>query len=337
MAFKKAHPQQGFVKLGIYGKQGSGKTATSLLFAEGLAKAGKTRIAYIDTERGTDFYAKPVPARAWHPAAFDFDAIYTRSLSEVLDEVRKLNFKEHGVIVLDSVSHLWEAAINAYSGNMTSKGGIPVHAWGAIKKPYKELIGILTNASAHTIICGRESVVIEPSETTGNPEVVGSKMKAEGETPYEPHILINMYQARQNGTGFSEGQCVAYFEKDRTGLFNGKSFGEPNFKTIEPMLALLGTEQAQIQSDTSEEDAGLITDPAQVELEKLNISLNIKDEFLTKIQNAKSIETLVEIWQELHTKDGNRFRYKTKLLPEHLELLTQLKDEKKNRLTDAIV
>lgn len=38
MAFKKAEAKQARLKLGIYGGQGSGKTLTALLIAEGLAK-----------------------------------------------------------------------------------------------------------------------------------------------------------------------------------------------------------------------------------------------------------------------------------------------------------
>jgi len=337
MNFQKAKPQQAKVKIGFYGKQGSGKTASALLLAEGLAKAEGKRIAFIDTEHGTDFYALSVPQRSWHPAAFDFDAIYSRSLADALEAVKTLDTKTYGVLVLDSMSHLWEGAIAAYTGRKTSIGGIPIQAWGALKKPYKEMLGICLNLPIHLIICGRQSPVVEKDEDTGEIGIVGTKMKAEGETPYEPHILVRMYQATQNGDGFVRGQCVAYFEKDRTGLFTGKSVVEPNFQTFSPILALLGGEQAQQEYDTSEQDAGLIKDPGEAELEKMNLSVGIKDDFLTRIQSAKSLAELQVVWNDLFSKDGNRFRYKTKLLVEHLEFLTQMKDEKKRILANELV
>lgn len=335
--FKKAEPKQAFLKIAFYGPQGTGKTASALLLAEGLAKVSGKRVAYIDTEHGTDFYAKDVKERLWHPRGFDFDAIYTRSLLEVVEAVKGIDTAKYGVLVIDSDSHIWEAAQAAYAGRLTKVGTIPVQAWQAIKKPYKEYRTAGMNLPVHFIICGRQTGDWDTNEETGQMEKVGVKMRSEAETPYEPHILVRMYQARSNGDGFDRGQCVAYFEKDRTGLFTGKSIAEPNFKTFEPILALLGLEQAQIEADTSEQDSTLIKDPAEAELERLNLSLSIKDDFLARISASKSIAELQVVWNDLLSKDGNRFRYKTKLLTEHLEFLTQMKDEKKQILANELV
>src|ERR1700730_13244457 len=113
--FRKAKAEQAALKNAIYGPPGSGKSFTTLLLAEGLAKREGKRIAYVDTEHGTDFYCKDVPERAVHPEAFDFDAIYTRSLMEVLREVKALDPSIYCVIVIASITHLWEAARAAYA------------------------------------------------------------------------------------------------------------------------------------------------------------------------------------------------------------------------------
>jgi hypothetical protein len=67
----------------MYGAPGSGKTFSALLIAEGLAKLSGKRIAYVDTDRGTDFYCKAVPGRRVHPEAFDFDALYSQSITQL--------------------------------------------------------------------------------------------------------------------------------------------------------------------------------------------------------------------------------------------------------------
>ena len=50
--FVKAKSEQAFFKVALYGKTGSGKTLTSLLWAEGLAAREGKRVAFVDTERG---------------------------------------------------------------------------------------------------------------------------------------------------------------------------------------------------------------------------------------------------------------------------------------------
>src|SRR5688500_7239273 len=105
MAFRKAKAEQAALKMGIYGPAGGGKTLTALLIAEALAGLTKRKIAYVDTERGTDFYVKNVPERKAHPAAFDIDAIYTKSLMETLKEVKAINPADYSVLVIDSITH----------------------------------------------------------------------------------------------------------------------------------------------------------------------------------------------------------------------------------------
>src|SRR5579884_2664347 len=121
------------MKVGLYGEQGSGKTLTALLVAEGLAKLENKRVAYIDTEKGTKFYSRSIPERAVHPEAFDFDRVITRSIMEALAEVEKLNPSEYGVLIIDSITALWDAAREAYRGPRLSNGAIPMHKWGEIK------------------------------------------------------------------------------------------------------------------------------------------------------------------------------------------------------------
>lgn len=254
--FRKAKAEQAALKMGLYGPAGSGKTFTALLLAEGLAKLDGKRVAYIDTERGTDFYCQAVKDRAVHPEAFDFDAIYTRSIYEVLSEIRTFNAETHSVIVLDSVTHLWEAAIASFNGKLTSIGTIPMHAWGKIKKPYKDLMGLLLASPAHFIICGRQKTLYEEDET-GELKSAGVTMRSEGETPYEPHILIRMEGIRPKKTN-EVATIVAYAEKDRTGVLAGRSFINPTFDMLcKPLLPLLGRVQASLPSgdETAAADA----------------------------------------------------------------------------------
>ncbi len=121
--FRKARGEQAYLKAAIYGGPGDGKTFTALLLAEGLARVSGKRVAFVDTEHGTDFYAQPAD-RQTHPEAFDFDALYTRSITEVLQELKSLDLNTHGVVVVDSISHLWDAAQASYRGPKNKAGQI---------------------------------------------------------------------------------------------------------------------------------------------------------------------------------------------------------------------
>ena len=285
--FKKAKAEQAALKMGVYGPPGSGKTFTSLLLAEGLGVATGKRVAYIDTERGTDFYCKEVRSRKVHPEAFDFDALYTKSITEALQAVKDLNPNEYGVIVIDSITHIWEAAINAYGGNQTRAGTIPMHAWGKIKKPYKELMTILLSSPMHVIICGRQGTEYSTDSETDQLKAIGVKMKAEGETAYEPHILIRMESIKPTKTN-EVAQIVAYAEKDRTGVLSGRSFINPNYESLcSGLLPLLGLTQAKIATndETAANDSERLSD-IDIEFEKT--SKGILDELSGKILLCKT-------------------------------------------------
>lgn len=292
--FRKAKAEQAAIKMGIYGPPGSGKTFTSLLIAEGLGEFSKKRVAYVDTEHGTDFYCKDVPSRAVHPKAFDFDALYSRSLTEVIASVKGLKSEEYGVVVLDSVTHLWEAAIAAHSGAQTRIGTIPMHAWGKIKRPYKDLMSYLLSSPMHIILCGREGTEYATDEETDELKAVGKKMKAEGETAYEPHILIRMESQKPKKTN-EIAQIIAFAEKDRTGVLAGRSFVNPTFDSLcKPLMGLLGGTQAKMATadENASKDAESLADDDK---QRGETSKELLDEYSAKIKLTKNPKDLKDI------------------------------------------
>jgi hypothetical protein len=309
--FRKAKAEQAALKIALYGPPGSGKTLTSLLLAEGLASLDGKRVAYFDTEHGTDFYCQAVPSRAVHPEAFDFDALYTRSIMEVLSEVKQLNADKYSVVVIDSITHLWEAARAAYGGKQTRAGTIPMHAWGTIKKPYKDILSTLLSSPMHVLICGRQGTEYSTDDETDELKAIGYKMKAEGETAYEPHILIRMEAIKPKSTN-TLATIVAYAEKDRTGVLSGRSFVSPTFQTIcAPLLGLLGRSQAQIKSSDQ-----VANDDAEA-IEQADRALAIQSEelmrtFCARIELADSAAALKKIG------DGITPAIKAKMLPADL-------------------
>jgi len=295
--FRRAVCQQGAVKMSMYGPPGSGKTFSALLFAEGIAKQIDKRIAYVDTELGTSFYAMPVPSRKPHPEAFDFDVIHTRSISEIDKEVRALDPKVHGIIVIDSISHLWDTAMASYSGPKTRAGTIPMHAWGPIKRPYKALVKFLIDSPFHVFILGRQANLFEEDEATGDTKAVGFKMRAEGETAYEPHICLRMILDRERKTG--NQTITALAEKDRSGVLACKCIRWPTFETvIAPILGLMGSVQAALPSD----DDAAVQDAESAqksEAAKRQHSTECRERYVARFALAEDLDELKSLGKEL--------------------------------------
>jgi hypothetical protein len=295
--FRKATPEQAALKMAVYGPPGAGKTFTALLIAEGLAQTIGKRVAVIDTERGTDFYVQHVAERQAHPAAFDVDCLYTKSITEVTAAVRELDAATHGIIIVDSVSHLWDSVMASYTGKRTSLGGIPLEAWTRLKRPYLDLVGWLINCPYHVLLCGRQTGQYEDDED-GKLRAVGVKMRSEKETPYEAHVCVRMecvYEKNKAKKNVGIGVPTAFVEKDRSGILQGKVYPWPSFATIAlPLLPLLGNVQGQVDSD---EDAGARDAEvlAQQDRAKEVQSAKTCEEFKARLVLAKSLSAVEDV------------------------------------------
>jgi hypothetical protein len=119
-------------------------------------------------------------------------------------------------------------------------------------------------------------------------------MKAEGETAYEPHILLRMEAIKPRKTNMP-ATIVAFAEKDRTGILSGRSFANPTFETIcGPLLSLLGGTQAQMKSadETATDDAEAIE---RAEHDLAVASGELMRTFSARIELADNVAALKKI------------------------------------------
>ena len=91
----------------------------------------------------------------------------------------------------------------------------------------------------------------------------GTKLKAEGETPHEPHVLGRMCPERDEKGGYV---IKVFFEKDRSGILTGKEFLWPTYETIAPVVGYLcsgeqgrlGTPEEAAERDISAQEAAQV-------------------------------------------------------------------------------
>ena len=323
---KKAEQQQGKLKYGIYGKAGSGKTFTALLFAEWLAKEEKKRILFVNTEPGgTDFYTVKVKEREVHPEAFDFDRIDTKQILEVRDYIPTIDTTTYGVLIIDSASHLWDSANGLYTGRLTSEGTMPINAYSKIKKPFRQLLDNARAADIHFIICGREQNEFERHSAT-DWEFKGTRMRAEKETGHEPDITCQMFQTRNLDT--KEFKISMYVEKDHSGLFQGKTIDWPKGDTVKPWYDLIrGATPATVQTIEQAIEADLALQAREddrFKTERAALFTQIRDSML----RANTHDELRTAWSLTQGK-------KMRLGDEAYEALEAVKDGEKQRLIQA--
>jgi hypothetical protein len=201
-----------------------------------------------------------------------------------------------------------------------------MHAWGKIKKPYKDLMATLLSSPMHVLICGRQGTEYATDEETDELKAVGVKMKAEGETPYEPHILIRM-EAIKPKKSMELATIVAYAEKDRTGVLAGRSFVNPSFYTLcKPLLGLLGGTQAHMDTndETAVKDAETI---AEQDRQREAESAELLNELTAKITLCKTADDLKALGKTITPA------LKARMLPQHVTQVREKYQEKDSALS----
>jgi hypothetical protein len=234
--FQPAENTSAYLKMGLMGFAGSGKTKTSALTAIGLVHLMRERgvaaadkpVNFIDTETGSD-WVKP-----------DFDQMgvplqiaKTRAFVDLLTAVRESE-KEASTLIVDSVTHFWKELCDSYVARRAAERKLPTYRlqfqdWAYLKGEWAKFTDLFVNSNLHIIVAGRAGFEYDhiEDEDSGKKELqkTGVKMKAEGEMGYEPSLLVFMERHQKlQGSTVAETWREANVLKDRSALLDGKSF-----------------------------------------------------------------------------------------------------------------
>jgi hypothetical protein len=130
-------------------------------------------------------------------------------------------------------------------------------------------------------------------------------MRAEGETAYEPDVLLRLESYRPGKK--KPAIPVAHVEKDRTGVLAGQSIEWPRFENIaQPLLGLLGTTQAAVPTD---EEVGVLDAEAlaRQEAERAQRSGELAAAYTTQFAEADTVAGLKLVGRELTAALKQRF------------------------------
>lgn len=257
--FKKAESTSAYLKAGFMGNAGSGKTYTATQMAIGLAlminerklkEAGRP-IFFIDSETGSDYVVHRV-----RKAGLELFSAKTRSFPDLMDAVNEAE-NSGSVLIIDSITHFWREFCDSYK-RKKNKTRLEMLDWATVKQEWSRFTDAFVNSNLHIIMCGRMGYEYEheTNEETGKKELIKTdvKMKAEGETGYEPSVLVLM--ERETDVKTNQVVRVAYVLKERFDVIDGHSFRNPAFQDFMPHIEMLNLGGAQLGVDTTRTSEG---------------------------------------------------------------------------------
>jgi hypothetical protein len=260
--FKPAETTSAYLKMGLLGFAGSGKTKTAALTAIGLIKLmrergldlGKKPAFFLDTETGVDWVAPDFRA-----AGIQLETAKTRAFADLLMAVEEAQ-ANGSLLLIDSISHFWKELCDTYQKKKAqqfknSTYRLQFQDWGYLKGEWGKFTDAFINSPLHIILAGRAGYEYDYFEEEGGRkelEKTGIKMKAEGEMGYEPSLLVLMErnQRIENGSVAATWR-EATILKDRSTLLDGKVFRDPTFADFLPHVERLNLGGKQLGVDTS--------------------------------------------------------------------------------------
>lgn len=257
--FQPATNTQARLKAGIMGFAGDGKTYTAASLAIGLVQLMRKReipdgdkpVMFLDTETGSDW----IKSR-FDDANIELMTAKTRAFTALLECIREA--EENGcVLIIDSITHFWRDLTESYA-KKKGRNRLQFEDWSVLKTEWGKFTDAFVNANCHAILCGRAGYEYDFFENDNGKkelEKTGIKMKAEGETGYEPSILILMQKHRDIET--KKVWREAHIIKDRSTRLDGKTFVNPTFDHFMPHVDFLNLSGKQFGVDTERDSQEL--------------------------------------------------------------------------------
>jgi len=298
---RKAENTSAFLKCGILGFSGTGKTYLATEMAVGLHKHLKSKkpVAFLDTENGSDY---SIPR--FDQAKIQLITAKTRAFSDLLKIVQEAEQK-CSILIIDSISHFWTELQQAY---MTKKkiNRMLFQHWLPVKTEWRRFTDVYLNSKLHIILCGRAGWEYDLTEDEeGKKELVktGTKMRVETELGYEPSLLLEIERMKirpANTKSEIEMELMyrTYVLKDRADKINGKYFDNAVFENFLPHINFLNIGGKHLAVDTTRTSEALFDSNGSgwERQKKKEIALEeIKNELLKRWDNRSRPDQLCKV------------------------------------------
>lgn len=295
-----------YLKGGLYGSAGSGKTFTAAMIAVYVKKffGLKGDIYFFDTETGAEYVNPYVKAETGR----NIVGVKSRTLADAVDFIKQIEEKD-GVGIMDSVTHVTEEINRSFLDQLNverarqgkgKRNKIEWHEREGLNKLQDSFSNAYLNARSHMLVCGREANIWkrEENEDTGKVDlnVTGTKMKA-ASLSYEPGFLAEMAREHKYIDGVQQivrTMTVMKCRFNRQSGLDGKQFVNPTGESILSHLKLL-TPGAINEVDTTKQTPMDVSDEGDTKWaqERLNRTIaceKIQSLFVKSIPGRGALE-----------------------------------------------
>ncbi len=153
--FARAEITSAYLKMGLMGFAGSGKTFTATETAIGLVKLMRDLgidqgrpMFFLDTETGSDWVKPRIEA-----AGIDLYTAKTRAFADLLAAVSEAE-RLSCLLLVDSITHFWKELCETYM-KTKKRTRLQFDDWGFLKGEWGKFTDLFVNSGLHIIICGR--------------------------------------------------------------------------------------------------------------------------------------------------------------------------------------
>jgi hypothetical protein len=258
---------QPFFKAAFEGFAGSGKTYTMAQVAIGLHKriGSKKPIAYFDTEKAGRHLR-----RLFKEAGIEVLYKESRTLADLAATMKFCREGGADVLMIDSISHVYENFLQTYQ-QQKGRSRLQFEDWGILKPKWKrEFSEPFVRDRYHALFCGRAGYEYsdEKVEDANTGKVrreifkSGIKMKVEGETAYEPDMLVLMERFEEVMEKEKKVWREATIIKDRSTLLDGKTLKNPAYADFAPAIDYL-LDDVVVREDVPETENEYESDEAR--------------------------------------------------------------------------
>lgn len=264
----------GYLKAGLFGFAGSGKTWTAALLAiETRKRLGlQGPIAIYDTEGGGEYIA-PMLLAATGCAPVGKKS---RSMADLLTVARECQAGAAPILIVDSITHVWREVCDAYLAQVNevrtrtgkqARNRLEFQDQMNIKSRWSQWTDFYLNSQLHIIICGRGGYIWEFQEEEDDTgklhkelRQVGTKMKVESEFGFEPSLLVEMRLLQvpdESAKTLFTITHQARVLKDRFGVMNGVEAENPRGEFFAPHLDMLVPGASNVVDTSLRTDMGV--------------------------------------------------------------------------------